>query len=282
MTRRRVALDGANETISDHRLRNDATGLGRLPPQHGRDLRDLDRPLPGSVLLRRDRFRRVEHAHDVVEPYFRAGTRIVLVLYTIPLGLSLALVVLEPIWARVLFALLSLTLVAANIDTAVRIRAVARATGSAASCAPRSRTRSLCHSSCRSSGDGVHGHDLTLSILHRHDETARRLISEIGGRLVKQAGPDPTCGSPTAAAAAGPAGLGHMPWRAIAVWEPSRRCPSSGAPRCSASCSGWRVMTYRRGGSSSCSVRSRSWCYSRARLGAVPASTMPNHSCAAP
>jgi class 3 adenylate cyclase len=27
-----------------------------------------------------------------------------------------------------------------------------------------------------------------LSILDRHDETARRLISEIGGRLVKQAG----------------------------------------------------------------------------------------------
>jgi hypothetical protein len=39
---------------------------------------------------------------------------------------------LEPIWARVLFALLSLTLVAANINTAVRIRTVARATGSAA------------------------------------------------------------------------------------------------------------------------------------------------------
>jgi hypothetical protein len=77
-------------------------------------------------------FRRVEHAHDVVEPYFRAGTRIVLVLYAIPLGLSLALVALEPIWARVLFALLSLTLVAANINTAVRIRAIARATGSAA------------------------------------------------------------------------------------------------------------------------------------------------------
>jgi hypothetical protein len=72
-------------------------------------------------------FRRVEHAHDVVEPYFRAGTRIVLVLYAIPLGLPLALVALELIWAQVLFALLSLTLVAANINTVVRVRAVARA-----------------------------------------------------------------------------------------------------------------------------------------------------------
>jgi hypothetical protein len=61
-----------------------------------------------------------------VEPYFRAGTRIVLVLYAIPLGLSLTLVALDPIWTRVLFALLSLILIAANLDTALRIRAVAK------------------------------------------------------------------------------------------------------------------------------------------------------------
>lgn len=77
-------------------------------------------------------FRRLDHARGVVEPYFRASTRIVLVLYAIPLGLSLSLVALELIWTKVLFALLSLVLLAANLDTAVRIRAVARITGSAA------------------------------------------------------------------------------------------------------------------------------------------------------
>jgi hypothetical protein len=33
---------------------------------------------------------------------------------------------LDPIWTRVLFALLSLILIAANLDTALRIRAVAK------------------------------------------------------------------------------------------------------------------------------------------------------------
>jgi hypothetical protein len=75
-------------------------------------------------------FRRSEYARDVVEPYFRASTRIVLVLFSFPLGLPLTLVVLEPIWTRVLFAFLSVVLIAANVDTAVRIRAVAKVTGS--------------------------------------------------------------------------------------------------------------------------------------------------------
>jgi hypothetical protein len=77
-------------------------------------------------------FRRLDRARAIVEPYFRASTRIVLVLYTLPLGLSLSLVALEPVWSRVLFVLLSLMLLAANLDTAVRIRAVARVTGSTA------------------------------------------------------------------------------------------------------------------------------------------------------
>jgi hypothetical protein len=77
-------------------------------------------------------FRRSITAGDVVEPYFRASTRIVFLLYTIPLGLSLTLVVLEPVWSRVLFALLSLGLLAANIDTVARIRSVARVTHSTA------------------------------------------------------------------------------------------------------------------------------------------------------
>jgi hypothetical protein len=77
-------------------------------------------------------FRRLDQARGIVEPYFRASTRIVLVLYALPLGLSLSLVALQPIWSRVLFALLSLLLLAANLDTAARIRAVARVTGSTA------------------------------------------------------------------------------------------------------------------------------------------------------
>ena len=77
-------------------------------------------------------FRRSDPAHQAVDRYFRSGTRIVLILYAIPVGLSLTLVVLEPVWTRVLFALLSLMLVAANTDTAVRVRGVAKATGSTA------------------------------------------------------------------------------------------------------------------------------------------------------
>ena len=77
-------------------------------------------------------FRRLDQARAIVEPYFRASTRIVLVVYAFPLGLSLSLVVLQPIWSQVLFGLLSLVLLAANVDTAARIRAVTRVTGSTA------------------------------------------------------------------------------------------------------------------------------------------------------
>jgi hypothetical protein len=74
--------------------------------------------------------RRSEHSPDAVDLYFRASTRIVLVLFAIPVGLSLTLVVMEPVWPRVLFVVLSLALVAANIDSAPRVRAVTRTTAS--------------------------------------------------------------------------------------------------------------------------------------------------------
>lgn len=78
-------------------------------------------------------FRRLEQrAGDIVEAYFRASTRIVLLLFVIPLGLSMTLVVLEPAWSAALFALLSVALVAANVDTARRVRDVQRETGSRA------------------------------------------------------------------------------------------------------------------------------------------------------
>ncbi|MCI0632596.1 MAG: hypothetical protein L0206_01555 [Actinobacteria bacterium] len=69
-------------------------------------------------------------SREVVAPYFRAGTRIVLVLFAMSLLLSLTLVVLEPVWSTVLFAVLSVMLIAANLDTAIRIRAVGRITRS--------------------------------------------------------------------------------------------------------------------------------------------------------
>lgn len=59
-------------------------------------------------------------------------TRIVLILYAIPLWVSLALLVLPPIWARLLLAGFSVVLVVANLDTLARIRAVTQATGSTA------------------------------------------------------------------------------------------------------------------------------------------------------
>lgn len=67
--------------------------------------------------------RRLEHVRAVFEPYLRAGTRITLIVFAIPLSLSLSLVALEIVWSRILFVLLSLTLIAANVDTLVRIGA---------------------------------------------------------------------------------------------------------------------------------------------------------------
>jgi hypothetical protein len=76
--------------------------------------------------------RRWKQAREVAEPYLRAGTRITLIVFSIPLGLSLTLVALEEIWARMLFVVLSLLLLVANVDTAIRIRGLARVTGSTA------------------------------------------------------------------------------------------------------------------------------------------------------
>jgi hypothetical protein len=76
--------------------------------------------------------RRLSDARRVFEPYLRAGTKITLVVFAFPLGLSLALVVLEPLWARLLFAVLSLVLIAANVESVARLRGVAGATGSMA------------------------------------------------------------------------------------------------------------------------------------------------------
>jgi hypothetical protein len=75
-------------------------------------------------------FRRLEHGRDAFEAYFRAATRIVLILYALPLALSLTLVVLSLNWNRVIFALLSLLLLAATVDTLARARGVLSVSGS--------------------------------------------------------------------------------------------------------------------------------------------------------
>jgi hypothetical protein len=62
-------------------------------------------------------------ASAAVVAYFKASTRIVLVLYAIPIGVSLTLVTLDLVWSQSLFAVLSVLLVAANFDTVLHIRA---------------------------------------------------------------------------------------------------------------------------------------------------------------
>jgi hypothetical protein len=55
-----------------------------------------------------------------------------MIVFAISLGLSLAVVALTLPWARALFAVLSLVLVVANVDSALRVRGVKKATGSTA------------------------------------------------------------------------------------------------------------------------------------------------------
>ena len=74
--------------------------------------------------------RRLEHVRAIVEPYLRAGTRITLIVFAIPLGLSLSLVALDLVWSRILFAVLCVTLIAANVDSLLRVGGVSRASRS--------------------------------------------------------------------------------------------------------------------------------------------------------
>jgi hypothetical protein len=86
--------------------------------------------LVGVLFLVETGFHHREHARYVLAPYYRSGTRIVLLLFALPLALSLTLVVLDPIWNRLLFALFCVVLIAANVDSLRRIRSVAELTGS--------------------------------------------------------------------------------------------------------------------------------------------------------
>ncbi len=84
----------------------------------------------GMIFYVQTGFSRLKRSRAVVEPYFRASTRSVLIVYAFPLGLSLTLVALPDIWSQVLFLILTLSLIAANVSTAVGVRAVMRVTGS--------------------------------------------------------------------------------------------------------------------------------------------------------
>jgi hypothetical protein len=88
--------------------------------------------LVGAFFYVETGLRRLGHAREAATSYLRAGTRIVLLLYGMTLAPSLSLVALEPIWARLFFAVLSLLLLAANVITSIRIRALAKLTRSTA------------------------------------------------------------------------------------------------------------------------------------------------------
>jgi hypothetical protein len=87
----------------------------------------------GMLFFAETGFRRLEsRGGAAMEAYLRASTRIVLLLFAIPLGVSLSLVVLKPGWSAAIFLLLSVALVAANLDTAALIRSVPQQTRSRA------------------------------------------------------------------------------------------------------------------------------------------------------
>lgn len=58
--------------------------------------------------------------------YLRAGTRFVLLLYSLALAVSLALLVLEPTWATVVFFVVGATLVVSLVEFALRARDLRR------------------------------------------------------------------------------------------------------------------------------------------------------------
>jgi enamine deaminase RidA (YjgF/YER057c/UK114 family) len=63
-------------------------------------------------------------ARAAMQPYMRAGTRIVMLLFALALFLSLALAALDLSWARALYVVLTLLVVVANVETALRVRSV--------------------------------------------------------------------------------------------------------------------------------------------------------------
>jgi hypothetical protein len=77
-----------------------------------------------GVFFYADSLQRGDRAQTISRAYLRSGTRITLIVLAIPLGVSLSLVALEPAWSRTLFAVLSVVLLAANVDSILHLRGV--------------------------------------------------------------------------------------------------------------------------------------------------------------
>jgi hypothetical protein len=60
-----------------------------------------------------------------LRPYMRAGVRIVMLLFALALFLPLALATLDLAWARAVYVVLTVLLMAANVETALRLRRAA-------------------------------------------------------------------------------------------------------------------------------------------------------------
>jgi hypothetical protein len=85
--------------------------------------------LVGAIFYIQSGYESNERSREVVEPYFRAATAITLITYAIPLTVSLTLVALPIVWSRLLWAVLVVALVIANVATVGTVRAVVRVAG---------------------------------------------------------------------------------------------------------------------------------------------------------
>ena len=84
--------------------------------------------LVGMIFYIQTGYDRIERSRKVVEPYFRAATTVTFIAYAIPLFVSLTLVALPIGWSRLLFLILVLGLVVADVSTVTTVRTVRRAT----------------------------------------------------------------------------------------------------------------------------------------------------------
>jgi hypothetical protein len=76
--------------------------------------------------------RRLEHARNVIAPYIRGAARLTMAMYVGALGTSLALVALEPVWARIFYGAASAGVVLSLLDYTARARAMGEIMGRAA------------------------------------------------------------------------------------------------------------------------------------------------------
>lgn len=86
--------------------------------------------LVGVIFYVESGFGRPRQRRRAVEKYIRSSTRIVLILYAIPLGLSLTILAFPEAWTLALFVALSIGLIAANVATFGEVRYAVAATGS--------------------------------------------------------------------------------------------------------------------------------------------------------